>query len=241
MFLSINSKDRQSSSASSNDFTLRLPVDIIDVKCVELVSCVIANTVYKIRAGVNDKLDFNDGANKTITITPGAYSITSLCSTLLTQLNSSSTGFTACSYNTTTLKMTITRSSNFSLLFSSGSNVSTSIRKELGFSATDLSGASTYTGQNVVQMFNPIGCYIQINEFGMPNRTSAGCGYTFHIPMEVSSDGIMSVQKNNIYKQKIDKIFISSSVSNLTIRLKLQDGSDFSLNNSDFEMILRLD
>lgn len=238
MFLSVNSKDRTSTSTSSNDCVVNLPYEI-DAKCVELVSCVLPNTVYKIRAGVNDKLDFNDGANKTITITPGAYSITSLCSIILTLLNSSSSGFTACSYDTITMKVTITRSSNFSLLFSTGANASTSIRSELGFSATDLSGTTTYTGQNVVSLYNPIGCYIQINELGMPNSTTGRCLYTFHVPIDVNSDGILSVQKNNIYSQKV---YLSSQtrIGRLTIKLKNQDGSDFAINNVDYELILKI-
>ena len=238
MFLSVNSKDRTSTSTSSNDCVVNLPYEI-DAKCVELVSCVLPNTVYKIRAGVNDRLDFNDGANKTITITPGAYSITSLCSTILTLLNTSSSGFTACSYDTITMKVTITRSSNFSLLFSTGSNTSTSIRTELGFSAIDLSGTTTYTGQNVVNLYNPVGCYIQINELSMPNSTTGKCIYTFHVPMDVNSDGILSVQKNNIYAQKV-YLTNQTRIGKLTIRLKNSDGSDFVLNNTDYELILKL-
>jgi hypothetical protein len=238
MFLSVNSKDRTSTSTSSNDCVVNLPYEI-DAKCVELVSCVLPNTVYKIRAGVNDRLDFNDGANKTITITPGAYSITSLCSTILTLLNTSSSGFTACSYDTITMKVTITRSSNFSLLFSTGSNTSTSIRTELGFSAIDLSGTTTYTGQNVVNLYNPVGCYIQINELSMPNSTTGKCIYTFHVPMDVNSDGILSVQKNNIYAQKV-YLTNQTRIGKLTIRLKNSDGSDFVLNNTDYELILKM-
>lgn len=238
MFLSVNSRDRTANSTSSNDFQIKLPHDITEVKTVELVSCVMPNSVYKIRAGINDKLDLNDGANKTITITPGAYSITSLCSYLLIQLNSVSSGFTACSYDTITMKVTITRSSNFSLLFSTGTNASTSVRKELGFNSTDLSGASTFTGQNVIQLYNPIGCYVCINEFSMPHRTSAGTFYTFHIPMTVNTDGLIVVEKNALYEQKVP-IYSNSNITTLTVRLKMNDGNDFALNNTDFELVLR--
>ena len=239
MFLSINSRDRLASSNSSNDFQIKLPHDLTDVKTVELVSCVMPNSVYKIRAGVNDKLDFNDGANKTITITPGAYSITSLCSYLLTQLNSSSSGFTACSYDTITMKVTISRSSNFNLLFASGTNASTSVRKEIGFSAADLSAATTYTGANVIQLYNPIGCYVCVNEFSLPHRTSAGTFYTFHIPMTVNTDGLIVVEKNSMYEQRIPLYNNNSSISTLTFRLKMNDGTDFALNNTDFELVLK--
>jgi hypothetical protein len=238
MFLSINSIDRTASSVSSNDFQIKIPHDLPDVKTVELVSCIMPNSVYKIRTGVNDKLDFNDGANKTITVTPGAYSITSLCSNLLTQFNTLSSGFTAVSYDTITMRVTITRSSNFSLLFATGSNIATSIRKELGFNATNISATTTYTGQNIINLYNPLGCYICINEFGMPNRTSAGTFYTFHIPMSVNSDGLVVVEKNSFYKQQVD-MYNNKSVSTLTIKLKMADGTDFALNNTNFELVLK--
>lgn len=240
MFLSINSADRTSSSVSSNDFQVRLPHDIKGMKSLELVSCSVPNTVYNIRTGTNDKLDFYDGANKTITVAAGAYSITSLCSTLLTQLNTTSSGFTAVSYDTITMKVTITRSSNFSLLFATGANIATSIRRELGFNATDLSAAVTFTGQNVINLYNPMSCYICVNEFYMPNQTSSGKFYTFHIPMTVNSDGIVVVNKNSFYAQSV-KIYGNTSFSTLTIKLKTSDGLDFALNNTNFEMVLKLD
>ena len=239
MFLSINSKDRTNTSTSSNDFQIKLANPVTEIKTFEFISCIVSNTIYKIRTNVNDKLDFNDGANKSITLSQGSYTISNLCSTILTQLNTISSLFTAVSYDSITMKITISRSAAFNLLFSSGINKLTSIHKELGFNSTDLTTLLTYTSQNVVQLFNPIGMYIQINELSMPNQTTGNCFYTFHVPMAVNSDSIISVQQNNMYDQKII-LTAAQTISTLTIKLKLQDANDFILNNSDFELILKL-
>ena len=58
----------------------------------------------------NNKLYINDGADKTITLTAGAYTYATLAAHIQTQLNASSSAWTA-TYSTTTLRFTLNRSS----------------------------------------------------------------------------------------------------------------------------------
>lgn len=64
----------------------------------------------------NKYLYINDGSNKTITLTVGSYTFTTLASHIQTQLNASSSNWT-CTYNsTTTFKFTINRTSGTAVL-----------------------------------------------------------------------------------------------------------------------------
>ena len=58
----------------------------------------------------NNSIYINDGSNKTVTLTSGSYTYSSLATHVQTQLNASSSSWT-CTYSTTTNKFTIARSS----------------------------------------------------------------------------------------------------------------------------------
>lgn len=73
---------------------------------------------------LNNLIYINDGTNKTVTLTAGPYTPTTLASHIQTQLNASSTNWT-CTYSTPTRKFTIGRSSGTRLLrFSQTTNAS---------------------------------------------------------------------------------------------------------------------
>lgn len=95
----------------------------------------------------NNKLDFDEGGGElTATITSGSYTLTEYAAALETALNVAG-GFT---YTVTvaraTRKLTIaTSDGNFSLLAQTGSSIGVGAWTMMGFAATDLSGAMTYT------------------------------------------------------------------------------------------------
>lgn len=109
----------------------------------------------------NNKLDFDIGGSQLhATIASASYPIGltqadagSLCKAIKDALASADgTGTYTVTYSRTTKKFTITRSAGtLNLKFATGTNVATSIAATLGFAATDLTGALTYTGTVTVE------------------------------------------------------------------------------------------
>jgi hypothetical protein len=227
-------------TGTSADFKINAPPSYFqDIKKVELEQVTMPNTIYNITSA-NNHMDINDGALKVVTIPDGAYTISVLCSTLLTQLNVVSTNFTAVTYSPTTFKVTITRTVNFSILFSTGVNVSTAINEELGFAASDFAGASTYTGAYPISLGNPYNIYIRIDEVGSPGVTSSNVSYTFVVPMVASggAGSILNYTVGNFYKQQVN-LSATKSFSQFSIKLLDGSGNPVNLNTSDWEMIMR--
>lgn len=89
----------------------------------------------------NNQLLLNDGTDKVLTLTGGTYSSpASFAAQLQTDLNSISSNFTV-SYSTTSLKFTISRTTNFILKWS---DPITTCTQTLGFNTVDDSGAMSY-------------------------------------------------------------------------------------------------
>lgn len=84
-----------------------------------------------------------------INLTDGQYNISDLCSHLQSIIRTATAdaSFTV-TYNSNTLYVTIARTTNFTIDFT----VATSIASFIGFNATSLSGANTYTSTNA---YNP--------------------------------------------------------------------------------------
>lgn len=104
---------------------------------------------WNVVAGRNDKIDFNDGSNKTATITAGNYATGADYATAVqTALNAVGSTFVV-TYSTTTKKFTISHTGNFTLKWSTGGNTAQQTGKDLGYSvAADQSGAASYVAPN---------------------------------------------------------------------------------------------
>lgn len=89
----------------------------------------------------NNSIYINDGSNKTVTLTSGSYTYSSLATHVQTQLNASSSSWT-CTYSTTTNKFTLARSSGTRILrFSQTTNAAWDT---LGYTQTaDTTGSPT--------------------------------------------------------------------------------------------------
>jgi hypothetical protein len=104
--------------------------------------------VWRSKAGyfnvtaLNKDFVINDGTDKTISLTEASYTLASdLATDIQTQLNASSTDFTV-AYSTSTNKFTISRTSNFSILWT---NALTTAAELLGFDdSADDTGTDTY-------------------------------------------------------------------------------------------------
>jgi hypothetical protein len=104
-----------------------------------------------IEAGVNDRLDFNDGSVRAAVLTPGPYTRAGLVAHLQTRMNAVSSGIT-CSYSDSTHLVTISKSSGtLQLLLGSGANKERSIFSDAGFTGdTNLTGSLSYAADTVL-------------------------------------------------------------------------------------------
>jgi hypothetical protein len=95
-------------------------------------------------AGINDKLDFGEGSQKTASLTAGRYSATDLAAHIQARMRSAGTKTYNVSYSGN--KFIISAPSSFDLLWLSGSNSGSSIGYSIGFDmGTDQSGSTSYT------------------------------------------------------------------------------------------------
>jgi len=103
----------------------------------------------RIIANVCDRIDFNDGAAKTATLTTGVYTMEGLAAHAQTQMNAVSTNWTV-TYSRATRKFTFTRSSGTAqLLFGVGApNETRGAAAAYGFGKNNLTGLSTYTSDH---------------------------------------------------------------------------------------------
>lgn len=139
-------------SGTENNFTYNFLWPVARPDTVALESIQLFNTQYTINAKCN-KFYMTDrgGTQRVITLTNGNYTATSLASHVENAINAVTTDVYSVSFSANTGKITITNpSGNFSLTF--GTNTTNSCAYVLGFDNTNLTGASTYTGQNLVRL-----------------------------------------------------------------------------------------
>jgi hypothetical protein len=105
-----------------------------------------------------DTIDFDDGVARVATIANGWYKTPQdLAVAVKTALDASASADTfTVTYSNSTGKLTILSSgSTFELLFATGANLAQSAAAKLGFAATDLTGALTYTGDAALSKAAP--------------------------------------------------------------------------------------
>ena len=106
-------------------------------------------TGWTIKAGFNDKINFNLGGVLVATIAPGYYPTAALlCAAIVAALTAAVANAWVCSYDSGTHKFTISGTAAFILLFGSGANVETSAAKSLGWTVADTSSATSQTAPN---------------------------------------------------------------------------------------------
>lgn len=119
----------------------------------------------------NKYIDFNDGAGvKTATLKVGYYSSNDLMIEIKKKMDALSTLDFTISFNRTTRKFTISSTSNFSLLFSTGPNAAQSTAELLGYQATDKTGVSSYLAESVSGFEYSTQFYIQSYKDTSTNR-----------------------------------------------------------------------
>jgi hypothetical protein len=240
----IDSQDR--STGTSSNCVIKMAEPIRKVKRVKLNNLIITSSIYNVVTGVNDRLDFNDGiANLAALISPGAYSITTLMSTIATAMTAASASwgnvtFTG-SFNTTTLKCSISAATNFSLKLSTGSNSSRSIGSTIGFPASDTSAATSQTASNIPILSKPFLLYLYIPELGRSFQTTCGDSATFVVPItENSSTGGMVFYNNGDFPQELN-FTQPTTIHAITVQLLTRANTAVSINGGEWLMIWEME
>lgn len=153
---SVDSSDKASGTVS--DFNVTLPQNHT-ISSMRLVTAEIPFAWYVIRTGVNDKIDFNEGAaDIAATISAGSYTSTTMATEIKDKIQAASTAGDGRTYtvsvSTITGKMTIaTSTGTFTLKWQSGANANTTIAPIIGYStAADDTGSTSYIGDNLINL-----------------------------------------------------------------------------------------
>ena len=198
MLYTISSENR--TSGSTTNFNLALPIGIHNVNCITLHEVQLPNTIYNVTSLNNTVYVDESGTTKTCPITAGSYSITNLCSAVQASLiANASLGYTV-TYSSISMKITIANSLHtFALLFSNLGTLAT----ELGFDNSNTSTGNTFTGSNIISLYNPINLFIFVNEIGSHVQTSAGTQFTFKVSLDVNPGNLNTFTSLKFYPQKV--------------------------------------
>lgn len=100
---------------------------------------------WSIEAATNNSIDFNDGSLCVAYLTAGDYDADSLAAHIAARMTAVGGQTYTCTYSNTTNRFTISASSTFSILWSSGSHHSTTVGEHIGFDVSqDDTGTNTY-------------------------------------------------------------------------------------------------
>lgn len=128
----IDSDLRQTPTETGSNFRTQIYPQVAYAKSYHLENATLDFTYYVINS-TNNILSFTDTAGRTVTITPGTYSASTLASFLSAAMSASGGGFVySITYNTTTLKYTITVNTPVTI----NSTTNTSLARILGLSQT---------------------------------------------------------------------------------------------------------
>lgn len=187
-------------------------------------------------------INFNEGAGElTATLTAGNYSFTDLASHVAEKMNLVGGQTYTVTANRSDRTFTISASSNFSLLFSSGSNAGLSAAAPLGFAASDLTSTNTYTssssaGAEFTPQF-PLQDYVGLDdyqEFAQANINESASG-----SVEIYSLGTRKFLEFNIgpttnnTMRKSGGLFVNDS----TAVSKLRTFMEYAITKGEIEFI----
>lgn len=153
------------------------------------------------------------------------------------------------SYNSDTMKITISGNTQFTLNFAT-SNYKTCWR-ELGFTLQDENsvplGVGSPTGPSNVQIIRAPNCIslerptklmVTISEFTQTGLNTSLDKFTFYIPITVASGELIKYSYKD-FPQHVELPY-STKIETLTITLLLDNGEPADLNGEEFDMLLKL-
>lgn len=247
----VDSKDRDTNyvdgiAPTSSAFHIPLDYDLNlhKVIAVKLKRVILPNTIYNIRAGVNDLISWTSaGVGKTATIPAGSWTLVNLMAGIVTLMNAAdgTNTYTVAVNNTSTSssqKVVFTRATgaNTFVLSYTASRFPT---YELGFQSGVTAGTNVYTGGCFPNVMTPYSLGIRVREFGKDyvRGTADNRGFTFLVPVDVNSGDVINFYPDDdgIYQG----LFFSSPVDvrELTVTVHLPDGTAADLNGVEWQMI----
>jgi hypothetical protein len=223
----ISSKNRVSGSTSecvirSNDYLKG---------CYKVQNIISTNTIYLIEQDKHNQFKIN---NELFTINNGSYDINSLITAKQNLLN---TKFGVNAYNVginaITGKITIVNSSNttFSMEFSNNLHI------VMGFSDTTYSGASNYTGSEIIDVLN-LSIGIKIDEVcttNIYNFSYNGINSTLYFPFNCNFGQSRELKFSDLPQT----VRFDNATNKLTFSfINLTNGNKINLNGSDWVILL---
>lgn len=241
--LLVSSQSRLSTSTSSSNFSVQLPQPFYleDYKYIRLAYCQLYNTMYNVNS-TNNNVDIKiSGVSYNATVPAGVYNANSLATALQTAMTSAVSNSWSVVYNSNQLTYTITGSSNFQLLFSSGAHASTSLWQVLGFASSNgLTGIDTTSGTSttstqVVQFNLPLYIFINLSNIASSNVfTSDGDSFSFVIPIDQNSGSVVEYDAMSNFDQYIRVPDNLSFINTIKVNLTTRKNTTVSLNGSEW-------
>ena len=223
----ISSKNRVSGSTSecvirSNDYLKG---------CYKVQNIIVTNTIYLIEQDKHNQFKIN---NELFTINNGSYDINSLITAIQNLLN---TKFGVNSYNVginaITGKISIVNSSNtnFSMEFFNNINI------VLGFANAFYTGASNYTGNEIIDVLNlSIGIKIaEVCTTNIYNFSYNGINSTLYFPFNCNFGQSRELKFSDLPQT----VRFDNATNKLTFSfINLTNGNKINLNGSDWVILL---
>jgi hypothetical protein len=229
--LTIDSRDRTHITDSTCDFFVNIVPGIEGAETIELVNSSIPNSQYNINS-TNNVILFNDGTTNTAQLPIGAYTASTLATSLASLMSGVGTQTYTVVYNPLTFKLTISAASSFSILATS------SISPIIGLGPTTLTGTSLQL-PFVVNLFGPSNFYVFIDGMSSNCRGANIYDYgTFVVPNNVNDDGTISSFKSLSNYQMI-QCNSGAMISRLHIVIKTYGFVTFNNNGANISLTLK--
>lgn len=178
-------KSSQRSSGTPQDCKIDFYSNLEGVYQVKTL--VIPNTFFNVDSTNNTIYFFENGLDKSCTLTSGVYDTSTLETEFLSKMNTASTGFNTftASYNSSTFKYTITGTSVFILRF--GTFTTTSAATVLGFTSANTASSTSQTSDSVVDLSSLASVGMNIMESNIPGvENSVGQRHSLYVPLSAS-------------------------------------------------------
>ena len=232
----VDSKDRDLTSTSNEDFTITLSKTATRVRRVRITDIQIPYSFYPINAN-NNVLEFNDaGATlQSAVITPGSYTANELATELQTVMSGLQAGFTV-TYDAKTFKYNWANAANFEILTSG------SMAPFVG--VTTASGVTNnFTGQGAIDIGGPNYFFIKSSALVRPkiykpyNNANED---TILYKMPIATGPGTVISDKNIENEFALKYGANQNFTTLDFQLEDPDGNTPDLNgvNWTFSLIL---
>jgi hypothetical protein len=239
----VQSRDRTINSPSSSYFKVPIQPAINGAQSVKLKWLGIPNTIYNVRAGVNNMIYWTDNqpvpnTQHSSPITPGIYTISTLGAAVVQQMNLGAfppPGPYTFSVNPNTLTAEINGGATlFSLQFSKPA----SCAALLGFPPVDTGTVEVQLAPNVPALEVPT-LFITIPELGSSAYATGGMSYTFVVPIMQNPCPVIQFKDLNASAQRIT--LSKQTISQLTVGLYLYGNELVNLNGTEWSFQLDFD